>query len=191
MSERLKTLQRLAAEVPEDLAIVELGVNAGESLKHLAIGAAQGNGATVYGVDLWGWITSDVKREGHRRRRGFASDNARKVAIAEIDRLGLEAVLIQGATHEIAKAWSRPIGLLYVDAAHDETSVREDYENWNGHIVGDGWIAFDDAQPGEKVNRVLEGFVVPSGLWYDFERADEGGRLAFAKRRIDVLAARS
>jgi predicted O-methyltransferase YrrM len=184
MSDRLKTLQRLAAEVPEDLAIVELGVHRGESLKHLAIGTAQGNGAKVYGIDLWGWVTDDAGREKHRKRRGFQTDTARKLAAGELDRVGVaDVTLIQGATHEIAKAWSRPIGLLYIDAAHDEASVAQDWEDWSPFLEPGAWVAFDDAQEGEKVNRVLQGIVVPSGLLEPLERAETDGRLAFARRK--------
>lgn len=183
MSERLKTLQMLAGQVPEELAIVELGVNRGESLKHLVMGSAQGQGAPVYGIDLWGWITADEKREKHRKRRGFMTDAAQKAAAGELDRLGLEAVLIQGATHEIAKAWSRPIGLLYIDAAHDEASVAQDYRDWIEFVEPGGWVAFDDAEPGEKVNRVLETVVREHDVLTELERVDVNGRLAFARRR--------
>lgn len=183
MSERLETLAMLAAAVPNDLAIVELGVNLGESLLAMAHGAAGGSGATVYGVDLWHWQTFNRKSDRHRLRRQFAGAEVLPAFLERLRDSGLENVVwIQGATHEIAKAWAKPIGLLYIDAAHDENSVREDYEDWSKFVVADGWIAFDDAEPGEKVNRVLERTVWASGAWDNWQRTDVNGRLAYARR---------
>src|SRR5690606_14324104 len=55
-------LAQLAAEIPADQAIVELGVYLGRSLAALATGAQQGHGAHVWGVDPW-----DLGRATRRR----------------------------------------------------------------------------------------------------------------------------
>lgn len=181
MSERIQKLNELAGLIDPVYAIVELGVNFGESLVALALGS---KGAPVYGIDLWGWDT-DVRGEKHRRRRGFQTDDARAGAARRLENAGVKACLIQGSTHDIAKAWSRPIGLLYIDAAHDVVSVSHDYEDWARHVVPGGWIAFDDAEPGEKVNKVIKSIVNASGCWDNWGRADVNGRLAFAQRNTN------
>lgn len=178
MSERIQKLHELAGLVDPQFTIVELGVSLGESIVALALGS---NGAPVYGIDLWGWVT-DVRGDKHRKRRGFRTDNAKLEARQRLENSGVRACLIQGNTRDIAKAWSRPIGLLYIDAAHDVLSVTHDYEDWARFVVPGGWIAFDDAEPHEKVNKVIQSIVDASGCWENWGRVDVNGRLAFAQR---------
>lgn len=185
MNGRLETLKRLAGEVTKTRAIVELGVNRGKSLLALAEGAAA---AQVFGVDLW-----DVKwpeerhgerpTEAWRKSRGFAGQEAFeafRAALESSEHAG-RVTWIKGATQEVAKAWTRPIGLLHIDAAHDEQSVRRDYEDWSTHVVKGGWLCLDDAEPGNKVAQVIEDTILPSGLWADAELIE--GRLWIARRQ--------
>lgn len=181
MAERLETLQRLAGDAGEN-AIVELGVNRGRSLLALAAGSG---GAPVFGVDLWDLRMPGMASEKHRARRGFMAGEAFRAFTAAVAAAGQDVTWIKGATAEVAKAWSQPIGLLHIDAGHDIESVRRDYEAWSPFIVAGGWLCFDDARPGEKVSRVIEETVKPSGLWTDWQSV-AGGRLAFARRVQDA-----
>jgi predicted O-methyltransferase YrrM len=46
---------------------------------------------------------------------------------------------------EAVRGWSRPIDYLFIDGDHSYDAVRRDYEQWSGHVVPDGTLAFHDA----------------------------------------------
>lgn len=55
-------------------------------------------------------------------------------------------------SHNVAKTWSQPIELLFIDGAHDEESVTRDFELFSPFVVPGGWIVMHDTtgtwQPG-------------------------------------------
>ena len=55
-------------------------------------------------------------------------------------------------SHNVAKKWSQPIELLFIDGAHDEESVARDFEMFSPFVVPGGWIVMHDTtgtwQPG-------------------------------------------
>lgn len=157
-----RRLAHLAALVPPDLAIVEIGAYLGKSTCYLAAGAALGGGAKVYAIDLW-----DLGRDKLLNRKGVYLDFERQAASAGLsDRI----VPVKGDSVSIARIWNRPIGLLWIDGCHTFEAVTADYEAWHRHVVSDGWIAFHDygrkKWPGVK--RCVDEIVIPSGLWRDF-----------------------
>lgn len=176
---RIAKLAELAALVPVGNVIVELGVNRGLAL----LAMAQTARVPLYGIDLWDMRLPDPKRDAHREARGFtATDNfdAFRSAVAEMH--AENVTWVKGDTKEIAKVWSKPIGLLHIDAAHDYESVRKDFKAWSPSIVQGGWLCMDDAEPGRKVARVIEELVLPSGLWFP-EPDLVDGRLFVARRK--------
>lgn len=178
MTERLETLAKLAADVPADLAIVEIGVNLGKS----AITMAKATQARVYAVDLWDMRTPSGATETWRDSRGFTSTQVfheflRNVTKAEVAE---RITWIKGDSAEIGKAWSRPIGLLHIDGAHDPVSVCRDYERWAPYVVEGGWLCMDDAGHPQKVGRVIAETVMPSRLWVDARLVED--RLFVARR---------
>lgn len=179
---RLETLRRLAGEVTKTRAIVELGVNRGKSLVAMAEAA---HGPTVYGIDLWDMAGTGKAEERWRASRGFADPAAFAEFLQAVEHFEDKVVWVKGDSAEIAKVWTRPIGLLHIDGAHDYVSVKRDYEGWAPHIVKGGWLCLDDAQHEDKVGRLIEKVIVPSGLWHDWEMVATAGRqgvLAIARR---------
>src|SRR5690606_15850738 len=67
----LDWLEKAAADVPADQAIVELGVYRGDSLVRLALGSRAGNGARVWGIDPWGLPGAYESRPAMRRKYGI------------------------------------------------------------------------------------------------------------------------
>jgi predicted O-methyltransferase YrrM len=41
--------------------------------------------------------------------------------------------------------WTRPIDYLFIDGDHSYEAVRRDFEDWSGHVVPEGLVAFHDA----------------------------------------------
>lgn len=71
------------------------------------------------------------------------------------------------------------IGLLVIDAGHEEISVSTDFLSWAPFITN-GWVTFDDANfPGP--GRVVEAALLSKG--WKLVRTDADGRLATIARR--------
>lgn len=131
-------LRALAAEVPADQCIVEIGSFRGKSTAFLASGS---KGAKVYAVDPWD-LAGNVTG-----RFGFADPSTREVFERQLRacRLWSKVTPIQAFSTDAAKEWSGPpIGLLFVDGDHTETAVRADLDAWSPHLAPGAVVAFDD-----------------------------------------------
>lgn len=154
-------LVRLAAAVPSDRAIVELGSYRGKSTSYLAAGARDGNGAPVFAIDPWDLPGNPAGRPSH----AFDSPHNRDVFEAQLRsvRLWSRVTPIQSFAVDVAAEWhhvhpGRPawVGLLFVDANHDADAIRADIEAWWPHMDPvAGVIALDDIDtpknPGVRV----------------------------------------
>lgn len=135
------TLFMYAADVPADLAIVEVGSFKGKSTCYLAAGAKAGNGARVYAVDAWDTPGNATGRFG------FASPSTREAFDAQIRsaRLASRITPLQGFSTDIASRWTGPkVGLLFVDGDHAESSVVADFHAWQPHLADGATVVFDD-----------------------------------------------
>ncbi len=145
-------LADLAAEVPGEFAIVELGSHKGQSTAFLASGSKRGNGATVFAVDPW-----DLPGNVYGKH-GYNVPAVRDAFEAQLKscRLWSRVTPVQAFSTEAAKDWTGPkVGLLFVDADHEEASVRADVEAWIRHLADDHVIVLDDLDtprnPGVRV----------------------------------------
>lgn len=160
-----EALRDLAAQVPSNLAIVELGSYKGQSTAHLATGAKEGNDAQVYAVDPWdlpgnpygkhGYSAPIVRDEFERQLRAL--------------RLWSRVTPIRGFSAEVARDWAGPkVGLLYIDADHAEASVRADVEAWRPHLADGHVLAFDDLDtPRNPGVRVVVDEMTAAGYWIE------------------------
>lgn len=134
-------LRSLAAEVPADQAIMEIGSYKGMSTAHLATGSKEGNGAPVFAVDPWdlpgnvygkhGYSAPIVREEFERQLRGL--------------RLWSRVTPLQAFSTDVARDWTGPqVGLLFIDGDHAEKAVRADVRAWTPHLAESHVIAFDD-----------------------------------------------
>lgn len=176
---RVERLADLAEQVSPEHAIVELGVNRGLT----TISMAQRARAHVYSIDLWDMRLPQPKLDGHRVRRGFVGTEEFREFLTALDAAGLTAdqvTWVKGDTAQAAKLWSRPIGLLHIDAAHDYESVRKDFKGWAPFVVPGGFLCMDDAD-GRDVRRVIDECVRAED--WDAEPALVEGRLFVAVRK--------
>jgi hypothetical protein len=133
-------LAELAAAVPSDQVIVEIGSYRGKSTCYLAAGARSGRGAPVVAIDPWdspGNAGGRFHFDAPATRLAFA----RQVAVAG---LSLHVLPLRAFSRAIAAAWMRPVGLLYVDGSHTEADVRADWQAWEPHLARPAVVAFDD-----------------------------------------------
>lgn len=171
-------LADLAALVPSDQAIVEVGSFQGKSTCYLAEGAKAGDGAHVYAVDAWdldGNVTG---------RFGFAEPATREAFEQQVRsaRLWSRVTPRQGFSVDVAADWNGPpVGLLFIDADHHEDNVRADYRAWSPHLAAGAVVVFDDLDtprnPGVRV--VVDELVDELGL--DVQVV--AGQLAVLSRR--------
>jgi predicted O-methyltransferase YrrM len=107
--------------------IVEIGSWKGKSTICLAYGSRAGAGVPVYAIDL------------HRPRsfRAFTR-NVERAGVAELVRP------IRGPSQQAVAEIKEPIELLFVDGAHEEHLVREDFEQWVPKVVEGGTVVFHD-----------------------------------------------
>lgn len=173
----LVELMRLAGQVPNDQAIVELGVFHGRSLCHLALGSALGNGAHVWGVDPWDlpgerYPTGWLNQPGFTHRQTFTKTETRESAECHIRESGIGHMIttVRDFSTGYAERWDSGIevGLLFVDGDHREAFVRADIEAWRGHLAHNAVVVFDDydrvSHP--DVPRVVDDYV-RRGRLYD------------------------
>lgn len=65
---------------------------------------------------------------------------------ATIEDAGLEDVVIAvvGSSTTVARWWTTPLGLLFIDGGHAFDVALADYESWSPHVAPGGLLAFHD-----------------------------------------------
>lgn len=162
-SDSLDWLYNVAASIPSDQAIVELGVYQGGSLQHLDAGARDGHQAQVFGIDAWGLARSYTK---NHLRKAYGIQNRALAAAAAPN-----ATLIRADTKGAAHAYGGPpIGLLVIDADHSYTNARADFHAWQHHLIPHAHVFWDDYWKG-RFDGVIQCVdeLVADGTLTDFE----------------------
>jgi predicted O-methyltransferase YrrM len=132
--------------------IVEIGTYCGKSTIYLAAAAASA-GQHV--------ITVDHHRGSEENQPGWEYHDASLVdpAVGLLDTLptfrstlagsGLEehVIAIVGRSADVARLWSRPIGMLFIDGGHTEAAATTDYEGWAPRITAGGALVIHDVFP--------------------------------------------
>lgn len=133
-------LAELAADVPTDLAIVELGAYKGRSTCYLAAGAQAGEGAHVWSIDAWDLPGNVSGRHGYARR------DVRSIYDTQLAKVGVERQVtpLRARATQAARSWEDPVGLLFIDASHLYEDVKADFEAWAPHVTAGGLVVFDD-----------------------------------------------
>lgn len=56
-------------------------------------------------------------------------------------------VPVIGRSEVIGRAWSTPLGLVFIDGSHAYESVLNDYQIWAKHVIPGGYLVFHDIFP--------------------------------------------
>ena len=132
--------------------IAEVGTYCGKSTIYLAA-AASAAGQLV--------VTVDHHRGSEEIQPGWEHHDPELVdpATGRMDSLpffratlaaaGLEdhVVAVIGASAQVSRLWRAPLGMLFIDGGHSETSVVTDYEGWAPFVAAGGALAFHDIFP--------------------------------------------
>lgn len=131
-------LFELAADV-QDSCIVEVGSFRGKSTVALALGSQQGFDAPVFAIDPHEPFTGVVGGEFGPNDRIAFYKNMLRTGCGETVRL------INLLSQMVASAWSKPIGLLWLDGDHSYDAVRSDFRGFDPYVIANGFVAFHDS----------------------------------------------
>lgn len=136
---------------------VELGSWRGLSTAFMAAGLRDAGRGTLYAVDTWQGTDNEPLHA--QLLEGYAHDQLYNEFLGNMKHCAVDAqvVPLRTTTREAALAWThgRCISVLHIDAGHDYTQVREDFELWSPLVVDGGLIVFDDVPTWEGPSRVV------------------------------------
>ncbi|MFT4265026.1 MAG: class I SAM-dependent methyltransferase [Nocardioides sp.] len=145
-------LHRLARERLPHGPVLEVGTYAGKSAVYLGA-AAREVGGVVFTVDHHrgseenqaGWEHHDASLVDARTGRMDTLPHFRRT----IEAAGLEEVVVAivGQSPTVARAWTTPLSLLFIDGGHGEEPARADYEGWARHVMPGGLLVIHDVFP--------------------------------------------
>lgn len=134
------------------LAFVEVGSYCGRSTIWLGA-AAQETGTTLFAVDhhrgseenQLGWEHHDPTVVD--ARLGLM-DTLPMFRFA-VHQAGLEphVVAVVGVSATVARYWTMPVALLFIDGGHGVEPARSDYEGWTPHVAMGGLLVIHDVFP--------------------------------------------
>lgn len=147
----------LAAQVPDDQVIVEIGSNRGKSAAFLARGSKAGNGVKVHCVDLW-----ETGGQGEYNHLGFDQPETHETFRRQIADVKVKSMIVehQGHSVEVGENWTGPkVGLLFLDGDHRYEAVAADLEAWIPHLAEEAFICFHDYTKHERKSTQFPGVV--------------------------------
>src|SRR5690606_8514286 len=121
-------------------------------------------------IDLWTLGNTRVVSPAMAKKIRANGYNSGAVFEEFKRRVGDRVTFVRAHSSEAARLWSRPIGLLHVDADHAYDAVRADFEAWSPHVVPGGIIALDDVHPNYPGVQRLLSELLASG-WREVARA--------------------
>ena len=127
-------LAYLAAQVPYNGVIVEIGSHRGRSAAYMA---AANRNALIYCIDIW---------DNPGQERFVSTDEDMEAFDQFLTELGLRnnVIALRGESEMFARAWNTKIDLLFIDGNHSYKGVSGDFESWYPHVKNGGVIAFHD-----------------------------------------------
>ena len=134
-------LMLFAARGPGTGEIVEIGSWMGRSTCWLAYGSKSHSREKVHAVDPFDGgpmlsETDPVKNEG-TTYFSFV-DNLTKHELFD------HVIPIVATSTQAIKQWKKPVRLLFIDAEHTYSAVKQDFELWTRFLIVNGVVVFDD-----------------------------------------------
>jgi predicted O-methyltransferase YrrM len=177
-----------AADAAKVGDLLEIGTYCGKSTIYLAAAAATRDRVVV---------TVDHHRGSEEQQPGWEYHDPALVdpAVGLMDTVptmrrtlhaaGVEdrVVAVIGRSPVVARLWSTPVGLVFIDGGHTDEHAQADYENWAHHVAARGSLVIHDVFPdpedgGQAPYRVYLR-ALESG---DFEEASVTGSLRVLRR---------
>lgn len=137
-----ETLSALAKDVPRDQIILEIGAYLGRSTCYLATGSAAGNSARIMSVDAWD-LAGNTSGP-HKSPDMYIAPGNFDAYLQHLNECGIRELVtpVQSFSSD-APLPTAPVGLLFIDAAHDYKGVKRDIQRFVP-LVRNGVVVFDD-----------------------------------------------
>ena len=166
--------------------IVEIGSYCGKSSVYLGSGAREAGGTLV---------CVDHHRGSEEQQPGWEHHDPELVdpRVGRMDSLpllrrtlhdaGLEhmAIVVVGASVLVARLWSAPLGMVFIDGGHSLEAATADYEAWGHRVVPGGILAihdlFDDPADGGQAPIEVYRSALASGEFDELPRTHTLGVL--------------
>lgn len=167
MDESLLEIARAAKGfMPDDegLVLYETGLEAGPRGPLLEIGsycgksavflgaAAMATNSTLYSVDHH--RGSEENQPGEEYHDPDLVDEEGRVDTfpwfrSTIEEAGLSdwVIAVVGSSPKVARSWSTPLALVFIDGGHSARAAQADYESWAPKVMRDGLLAIHDVFP--------------------------------------------
>lgn len=116
--------------------IVEIGSYRGRSTCMLAQGSKDGHKVRVYAIDPHTSYIDGTAKFGFGDNLVYMH-NLVKFDFPEVNTINLPSV-------QVAKCWSDPVGLLFIDGRHEYEYVKADFDAWVPFVKPDGYILMHD-----------------------------------------------
>lgn len=126
--------------LPDDATIVEIGGYKGRSTCCFAF-ACVGTRKHVFTIDTFDGNTTDFSGDDLRHFFNVWHTNLKRNKLLE------HVTPLIGLSQEVAKAWSGPIHLLFIDGSHQYEDVLVDFNAFYPHVVPGGIVALHDVEP--------------------------------------------
>jgi predicted O-methyltransferase YrrM len=123
-----------AGEVPVGQGVVEVGSHRGKSTILLAAGLR--DGVTLTAIDPF----DDPRWGGGPESLAVFTENLDRAGLAD------RVTLFRGLSGDAARSWDGPpVGLAWIDGAHDLASVLIDIDGWDPRLAEGGTLLVHDA----------------------------------------------
>lgn len=152
--EETLVLQRLAAEVPENGLIVEIGSAWGHSSSKMAEVSLET--VRIITIDPWSLIPKDEWAERE------------KLFLKNIEPFKNRFLVVKAFSQQVdvkKLLGNQKIDLLFIDGDHHRNAVRDDYLMYHDFVRQGGVIVFHDYNLLAGVTKAVNWYVTPSGLW--------------------------
>lgn len=183
-----EALHRAALETAPIGPCLEIGSYCGKSTVYLGA-ACQARGGVLFAVDHHRGSEEHQPGEGYHDPALFdaqagAMDSFRAFR-RTLARAGLEDTVVPlvAPSWLAARAWTTPLGMVFIDGGHSHAAALTDYRGWAPHVAPGGLLAIHDIYPdpadGGQAPYEIWKLALASGL---FEESGRVGSLGLARR---------
>jgi MMP 1-O-methyltransferase len=144
------TLKLLAGNGKIEGEIVEIGSFMGKSTCWLAAGAMNRKEVKVNAVDHFKGSPEHQAGKVAECKELVEKGSTFDVFMANIKSAKVAQYVnpLVGASEEVARTWTKPISLLFIDGDHSYDASKRDFEMWSPFVATGGIIAFHDIKQG-------------------------------------------
>lgn len=142
MEQEARFLGMMAVCAPRDGAIVEIGSFKGKSTVLLGKLAQRYGIGPIVAIDPHTFHNLELAE--HRSGPGATSYDA---FLKNLETAGVSNLVEvhRAFSHDVARTWSRPIRLLWIDGDHSYEGAKSDFDGFFPHVLRNGFVALHDA----------------------------------------------